>query len=837
VYLVAEGFWFAPETEETFFLSSKAINEEMQVEARAVRNIFRNAENGYSVYDVEDTNHRWFKISGYFPTDLKIDAYYTFTGLVKDGKYGRVLQVTDYHSALPRDEQGIITMLRTLPRLDTRAPAIYDVLGEEALEIILSDPDMVAARVKWVSKEDAVLWQKALKTVKEADVILQTLQSYQIPSSAARQLLEKYPDIIERLKRSPYFLIEEVRGFGFQKCDRIALENGYPFDGEERLQQAMLYVLRQDGMRYGNCYMEAPQFSLAVKAAVDIRIDFRTAQELLRKRGLCEYLLGTRKVPIDRGSLTAALKSFREHPGNGRFFYSCAQISDSALQTALSGLRGASKIVVENDRVYLGRMYEAETAVARCLKAMTASEYGDFPEVEQVMDEVCREEGVSLEKQQREAVLQFCSGRGGVFVLNGRAGCGKTFTLNIIIKVLDRLYRMHGLCFSAKVMAPTGKAAQVAHNSTGLPASTVHRALHLVADGLQNTEVSIGGECVVIDEFSMMGLSLSAILLKSIAPGVKTIIMGDFEQLPSIDPGNVLRDIIASGMVPVVTLDVVKRQAEGSGILQNANKILNGEKIRSSIVNEGKVRNNAFIFRTNDPIKCRNSIIEMVMKMRKRGYRMDDIQVLCPQKKTDVGIDSLNYFLQERLNPPNGGKEVLSKMVDIHTEDGSPKTVKLMFREGDKVIHTANNYDMKFYNYQKGVGFTEDVTRVGIVNGETGRIAKIIDYKDGKTFHKRVYVQYGKNQYAMYEDAWDELSMAYAMTIHRAQGSQWPIVIAPVMLCNRTMLTRGILYTLYTRAQESSMLYGTEDAIQYAIGNNPAIHRNSWLKERLREAV
>lgn len=833
---MAEKFWFAPETEETSILSSKAINEEMQIEARAVRSIFRNEENGYSIYNAEDSNHRWFKISGYFPTDLKIDAYYTLTGLVKDGKYGRILQVTDYHSALPHDEHGIITVLRTLPRLDTRAPAIYDALGNEALEIILSDPDMVMTHVKWVSREDAILWQQALRAVKETDVILQTLQSYQIPPNAARQLLEKYPDIMERLNRSPYFLIEEMRGFGFQKCDKIALENGYPLDGEERLQQAMLYVLRQDGMRNGNCYMEIPQFSLAVKAAVDVRIGFRTAQELLGKRGPCEYILGTRKICIDRNNLANALKSFRKHPGNGRFFYSCARISDLSFQTALSGLRGANKIIVENDRVYLGRMYEAETTVARCLKAMTASEYGDFPEVEQVTDEVCREEGVTLEKQQREAVLRFCSGKGGVFVLNGRAGCGKTFTLYIIIKVLDRLYHMHGLFFSAKIMAPTGKAAQVAHKSTGLPASTVHRALHLVADGLQNTEVSIGGECVVIDEFSMMGLSLSATLLKSIAPGVKTIIMGDHEQLPSIDAGNVLRDIISSGVIPVVTLDVVKRQAEGSGILQNANKILNGEKIRSNIVNDGKVRNNAFIFRTDDPIKCRNSIIEMVLKMRKRGYRLDDIQVLCPQKKTDIGIDSLNYFLQERLNPPNGGKEVLSKMVDIHAEGGSPKTVKLMFREGDKVIHTANNYDMKFYSYQKEVGFTEDLSRVGIVNGETGRIAEILDYKDGKTLHKRVYVQYGKNQYAMYEDVWDELSMAYAMTIHRAQGSQWPIVIAPVMLCNKTMLTRGILYTLYTRAQESSMLYGTEDAIQYAIGNNPAIHRNSWLKERLRAA-
>lgn len=831
------GYWFAPETEETAYLSSKPINSPMQAEVRVVHNLFRNKETGYSVYEVEGSDHRWFKINGYFPAALQMDSYYTVDGVVKDGKYGRILQVLEYHSALPQDEDSIITVLRTLPRLDTRAPAIYKELGSQSLELILENPQEVASRIKWVGIDNALLWQAALKRLKESDVILRTLQTYQIPVIEAKQLLERYPDIIERLKRSPYFLMEEIRGFGFLKCDRVALENGYPFDGQERLEQAMLYVLRQNGARRGDCYMDFLPFTMAVREAVDILIDLKTAREVMKRQGPCEYSIGKRTVPIDREALSKCMREFRTHPKNGRFAFSCVSIPKESLQTALRALRGANRIVIEGNRVYLGTMYEAEITVSRCLKAMIRSEYGVFPEVEEVLDAVCAKEGIVLEARQREAVLRFCAHRGGVCILNGRAGCGKTFTLNIIIKVLEQLYERHNLFFSAKIMAPTGKAAQVAHNSTGLPAFTVHKALHLVADNGQDTEVSIGGDVVVIDEFSMMGLSLSSILLKSISSGVKTIIMGDYEQLPSIDPGNVLRDIISSGVVPMVTLDVVKRQAEGSGILYNANRILDGESIQSKIVNKGKIRDNAFIFRVDDAVSGRKAMVEMYKKMWKCGYSIDDIQVLCPQKRTEVGIDAMNYFLQAELNPPKGGKEIICKYIDIHEDDGTVKTAKLMFREGDKVIHTSNDYGMRFYSYQKGMGFVEDLSRVGIVNGETGRIAKIMEVKDGKSTHQRIYVQYGKNQYAMYEeDNWDNISMAYAMTIHRAQGSQWPIVIAPIMFCNRRMLTRGILYTLYTRAQEASMIYGTVDSIKFAIDNNPSIHRNTWLKERLRDA-
>lgn len=830
---MSEGYWFAPETEETSYLNTLPLNSKLSTEVRMVRNIYRNEDNGYSVYEVEDIDHRWFKLTGYFPAALRLDIYYAVDGTIKDGRYGRTLNVDNYRSVLPHDEEGVLTILRTLPRLDTRAMVVYQALGDNALDLILEDPERVSQSIKGVSIGMAEAWQTALRNLKESDILLQVLQDYQIPAAAAKKLIETYPDIIERLKRSPYFLIEEVRGFSFAKCDKIALQNGYPLNGQERLQQAMLSVLAQSGMASGDCYMVASEFTAAVRKLVDIRVSYREACRMLKTQGPLSLQMGAHEFPVNRKALEESLQKWRQAPSR-TFSYTCKEVPASELEKAMNLLRGGNKLIVEDDRVYLGYLYQAETSVARCLKTMVASEYGDFDNVESVLDDICVEENIVLEKQQKAAVLRFCQGRGGVFVLNGRAGCGKTFTLNIIIKVLKELYQRQGLFFSARIMAPTGKAAQVAHASTNLPACTVHKELHLVADGSMNTDVSIGGECVVIDEFSMMGLTLSSALLRAIQPGVKVIIMGDFEQLPSIDPGNVLHDIITSGAIPVITLDVVKRQAEGSGILYNANQILNGSMIRSMVVNQGNTVNNAYIMKAETEYQCCDKILRMVLQMRQKGYSMDDIQVLCPQKKTAVGIDSLNYFIQQQVNPAKGRKELLSKQVDIANASGGLQTVNLMFREGDKVIHTANDYEMKFYTFRKGEGFVEDFERVGIVNGETGRIAKILEVKDGKTTHQRIYVLYG-DRYAMYEDDWSNLSMAYAMTIHRAQGSQWPVVISPIMFCNRSMLNRKLFYTLYTRAQKTSVVYGTADSIAYAIKNNITAKRNTWLTERLQE--
>lgn len=834
-----DGYWFAPETEENSFLNSFALGKDVTVEVRIAKNVYRNDSSGYSVYEVENSAHRWFKVSGFFPTEMSIDTYYIIEGTVKKGRFGRELSMISYKSALPQTKEGILTVLRTLPRLDTRAQVVYETLGPQALKLILEDPEEVVRQVKGVGIKLANRWQESLRNVKESDIVLQTLKDYKIPQKAAKQLIEKYPDILERLQSSPYFLIEEVQGFSFLKCDKIALDNGYPVNGQERLQQAMLYVLENTCFSKGDCYMDYPSFLGELRKVVDIRIDFRCARTLLKDTNeILTYQYGSREFSVNRAALYHAFQEWKVTPTQAPFFYTCERICDEDLDLALSVQRSANKIVIEEDRVYPGDFYQAEETVSRRLIDLSASEYGQFgiTEVTAVMDQVCKEEGVSLEEKQKEAVLSICRARGGVFVLNGQAGCGKTFTLNIIIKVLLELYAQNKSSFSAQIMAPTGKAAQVAHKATGLPASTIHRALHLGEYNRKAGGASLHCDCIVIDEFSMVGIKLAATLLEAVSLGTKVVIMGDHEQLPSIESGNVLYDIISSGRIPVITLNVVKRQGDGSGIIYNANQILKGEMIRSQIRNNLGIQNNAYLFSAKSPQACSQLMLGAIIKAKNNGYSMDDIQVLCPQKKTAVGVDSMNYFIQDKLNPPGEKKEVFNKVVVIQDEDGEEKRVKLMFREGDKVIQTVNDYQMKFYDRDKNGYFTENLLQTGIVNGETGRIAKIEEVKMKDSVHHNIYVKFGE-LYAKYEDDWSDLSLAYAITVHRAQGSQWPIIIAPIMMCNRIMLTRSLFYTLYTRAQDTSLIYCSKEALSYAIQNNITSSRKTWLKQRLENGV
>lgn len=808
-------------------LDQYEINDPMTAEIRILNEVFRNDETGYSIYDVENSNFRRFKITGYFPVPLKYNTYYVVEGLIKSGKYGRVLQALEYRSSLPKTKDAILMILRNLPWMGDRAKEAYDLFGTGIFNVIFDHPDQIVAKLKYATPETVKKWREYLQSFQEDDLLIHTLQEYQIPIQDARRLIEKYPDIVVRLKDSPYFLLDEIRGFGFAKCDKIALKNGYDPTGQERVKQAMLCVLRKDSMT-GNCYMELDRFMQETSSLVDIQLDFPTARAILSDKNMEYPIYDT----IDREKLQKEMRQFQSHPSR-RFHYMVVKISHEKLQAALSALCGNAQITLEENRIYLETIYQAESYLAKKAVELVRGSYSPFPETEAVMNEICCKDGIMLEDKQKEAVLQTCSSRGGLMILNGQAGCGKTFTLNIIVKVLGELYRRHGLPFDPLIMAPTGQAARVAHNSTGLPAQTIHRALHLVADGKQtNTQqVTITSECVIIDEFSMVGVKLASKLFQSLTPMTKVIMMGDYEQLPSIEPGNVLKDLIYSNVIPVVTLNVVKRQAQGSGILHNANEILAGRPIRSQLPNHNGLKNNAYLLKGDDPVQVRNAIVNKFLKLRQMGYGLRDLQILCPQKNSDVGVHALNYAIQSAIN--SNQEQVFSQLIRIHNNNGELATIQLMLKEGDKVVNTSNNYKMKFYNYRAGIGFEENWNRVGIVNGEIGRIAKIDTAIVGATTHKRVYVRFG-NEYAMYEDDWSTLSLAYAMTIHRAQGSQWPVVIAPIMRCNQRMLNRKILYTLYTRASTLSIIYGTSDSISCAIDNVESFYRKTRLKERLK---
>ena len=414
-------------------LEQYAINDSITFEIRVLNELFRNDETGYSVYDVENSNCRRFKITGYFPISLKYDIHYMVEGLVKSGKYGRVLQVLEYHSSLPKTEDAILIILRNLPWMGTRAKDAYDLLGPDILNLILSHPDQVTAKLKYATPGIVEKWAEYLRSFQEGDLLLHTLQGYQIPIQDARRLIEKYPDIIARLEESPYFLLDELHGFGFLKCDQIALKNGYAPTGQERIEQAMLCVLQRDSLA-GNCYMDLSRFMLETSKLVDIQLDFPVARAILSGENT-EYPI---YQTIDRKRLQKEMQRFQTCSSH-RFHYTVVKVPQENLQAAVSALCSSCRVVVEKDRIYLEALYQAESYLAKKSIELVQGNYGSFPEAEVVIDEICRKEGIILEKKQKEAVLRTCSNRGGFIILNGQAGCGKTFTLNIIRELLSRV--------------------------------------------------------------------------------------------------------------------------------------------------------------------------------------------------------------------------------------------------------------------------------------------------------------------------------------------------------------------------------------------------------------
>ena len=313
------------------------------------------------------------------------------------------------------------------------------------------------------------------------------------------------------------------------------------------------------------------------------------------------------------------------------------------------------------------------------------------------------------------------------------------------------------------------------------------------------------------------------------------IFLGDTEQLPSIRAGRVLKDLIESGKVPVLTLDVVKRQDADSGILQNANKIIRGESINTAIVNKETMNGNAYVYDCNDPIKAQSNIIRMAKKCGLQQFQTGDVQVLCPLKAGPVGTDELNWRLQQELNPGGLEREIVVGTNYFKQIDGSQITTPASFRVGDCVIHTKNNYDQPWFIKHPVNGFIE-TSKAGVVNGDTGIVAAISAYKDGSNVtHRVLYVQYG-DHYIAYDNDYEELALAYALTIHKSQGSQWPMVICPLVQ-HTFLLNRKLLYTMYTRAASTNILIGSRCLIDMAIGNNREDGRRTLLKERLAKKI
>ena len=479
----------------------------------------------------------------------------------------------------------------------------------------------------------------------------------------------------------------------------------------------------------------------------------------------------------------------------------------------------SNRIVMVEDKVFLKELYEAEQIFAKKITMLSNNKKQIYTEeeVEKVLNKICKKENIVLEKEQKIAVIKTCIYDSGVFILSGSAGTGKTFITKIIVKTEKALKRQYKRKDELNIigLAPTGKATKVMEKNFAelkIKCKTIHRALEYNGSGFTKDEIS--ENCIILDESSMLDISLAKSLTFAIQEKSKIIFLGDIKQLPSIGAGNVLHDLIESHCLPVIELSVVKRQTAISGILKNAEHVINFENIETTSETD-----DFYIYENKNNTDIQKSVIKNMKELYKKGFYLEDIQLLIPQRTGEVGIYMFNYLIQQEFNYQSGLK-LLKNTFEVNNIK-----YQLYISKNDKVIQTKNDYTKIMYRKENGK-LVED--HEGITNGEIGIVERIYVNNDGE---KIVEVKFD-NYYAKYTTLSD-LELAYAITIHKSQGSQWPATLIVVSNSHRYMLTNNLLYTAITRSMDYCGIICEKTAVDYAIKTQKDIHRNTNLIETL----
>lgn len=719
--------------------------------------VFRNEVNGYTVIEITDDTEE-FTIIGYFPFINVGETIKAAGQWVQHPDYGRQFKMEAYQVVTPATLNGIERYLSSglIPGIGpVTAKKMVEKFGLDTLDIIQYNHQKLL-EVPGIGEKKAAKICEAFMEQRELKDIMVFLEGYKISPVYAVRIYKTYgAETIKIIKENPYKLAEDVFGIGFKMADRIALSMGIPLDSEYRIASGTIYVLNQYHQK-GHSYI--PQ---------DILID--TSSELL-------------------------------------------EVPQEAVSNILLRLFIDRKIVVEDlddmKVVYSIAFHRAEMGVARRL--MSLFNYpveGQFINIDEEISKVEEDEGIELAHNQKEAVYR--GAKNGVLVITGGPGTGKTTTIKAILRLFERMD------FSVLLCAPTGRAAKRMQEATGREAKTIHRLLEYgygdKEDDMffqRNEDSPLEADVVIVDEVSMVDILLMNNLLKAIAEGTRLILVGDVDQLPSVGPGCVLKDIIDSGTVEVVRLDEIFRQAQESMIVINAHRINKGEM---PILNS---RDKDFFFMRESNHEVVLEKIKELCKERLPKYSgcniLEGIQVLSPMKKGLCGVINLNNELQKTLNPPH-----FSKKEKIFRD--------IVFREGDKVMQIRNNYKMKWHSLSDA-----DYEGEGVFNGDMGVITKVDNEE------QFIEVLYDGDRLVKYEPSdLDELELSYAVTVHKSQGSEFPVLVMPVLSGPPMLMTRNLLYTALTRAKQMVVLIGGERYIHSMVRNNYVTKRYSGLKYRL----
>lgn len=720
--------------------------------------IFRNIDNGYCVLLINAGNNLVTAV-GVFPP-VEEGEYLEMQGEhVVNNKFGEQFNVSECKIVQPDSVESIYRYLSSglfYGVGEVTAKNIVNTFGARALEYIEKDP-VKLSQVKGLSLKKAMAINEAFIVHKEQQATILYLQNFDISLNLALKIYKTYGDGTKRIiEKNPYQMVEDVDGVGFITADKIALKMGFDQYSRFRITAGIGHVLQEGASKNGHTYLERREVVSEVCRLLKMNEE--------------EYRYMVDGIILD------------------------------------NVVMGKIVIIEEGGEecVMLTRMYENENGIARCLADMLVSAEEIDLNIDADIDEYQKSKDITLHENQIEAIKNCV--KYGVNVITGGPGTGKTTIINCILTILKKQYMRTVLC------APTGRASKRLAEATGEDAKTIHRLLDLDFTGgkghfTYNEDTKLDADVVVVDEVSMCDEYVFYALIRAIKRGGRLILVGDKDQLPSVGAGNILSDIIASGLVPVNYLTYIYRQSDDSLIISNAHKVNEGKM--PTIDNKSK---DFFVDAQTDTADMLKNCIDLVTKRLPSFSKLapKNIQVLCPMKKGVIGVENINIEMQKALNPPDSSKGELRAGANI-------------FRVGDKVIHTVNNYQMEWLS-------PDGLSGTGVFNGDIGYI------KEVNKSAPSLKVEFDDGKIATYkQENLDEIALAYAISIHKSQGSEFPAVIIMVSGGNPFLMTRNLLYTAITRAKQIVVIEGSKESLAKMVKNDYTAKRNTLLTQFLKE--
>ena len=723
--------------------------------------VYRNAENGYTVVNISVEGDD-VVCTGYFSDITEGDQIIAEGSFVEHKQYGIQFTVASYEIKEPETSvamekylgSGIIKGVG--PALSAK---IVKKFGDETFNIIEREPERLA-EIKGITEKKAIEIGSQFEEKKEFRNAMIFLNQYGVSNALAMKIYKEYGiKVMKIVRENPYRLADDIAGVGFKTADEIALRMGFSPESSMRMKAGMSFALSMAASN-GHTYL--------------LYEDLYEESKRLLGISEAEFENDIYELTIERKIVLKEVKGER--------------------------------------RVYNNNLYYMELTVARKLLDLNAKSENNYKVMEAKVKEVEAKTGIKLGDLQRKAVYEAVES--GLVIITGGPGTGKTTTINAIIK----LFEMQNM--EILLAAPTGRAAKRMTETTGMEAQTIHRLLELNGNPeeggsmrFERNELNpLEADVIIIDEMSMVDIYLMYSLLKAVTVGTRLILVGDVNQLPSVGPGKVLKDIISSEKFNVVRLSEIFRQAAESDIITNAHKINAGQSIR--LDNKSK---DFFMLSMSSSIQIQRALVSLIAE--KLPPYVDatkyDIQVLTPSRKGELGVENLNKILQQYINPPAPNKR-------------EKQWGEMIFRENDKVMQIKNDYQMEWKIVtKKGLTIKEGS---GVFNGDCGIIREINE------FAGTVTVEFDEGKIVEYTGATlEELELAYAITIHKSQGSEYPAVIIPLLNAPKPLLNRNLLYTAVTRARKCVTIVGSENSVNEMIQNESEMKRNSGLVDSIIE--